>query len=324
MRPPWIIAEIAQGFEGDAVLVDLFVKAAVATAADAVKFQIFYADELALPDYQYYALFKSLELPGSVWKNAADRVHAAKREFYSDVFGARSLQLLLRIGADGFKIHTTDVNNTPLLKQVARTRKKVFLSTGGCSLEEIDCALTFLKNNEVTLLYGFQAEPTGIADNNLRRIGVLMERFGLPVGFQDHTAGDSVQAWFPSFIALGLGVTVIEKHLTLSRTLQLEDHISALEAGEFRQWALRIKEAYRVLGVGEWAFTRKESEYRQKVRRAVCASRLIAAGKLISMEDIVLKRSSDPAALREPGIIIGRIARRRINKNCLITKEKIR
>jgi N,N'-diacetyllegionaminate synthase len=227
MSKPFIIAEIAQGYEGNEKLVKLFVTSAAFCGADAVKFHIFYANELAVPDYRYFELFKSLELPFSVWEKAVKEAHHRKLEFYSDLLGIVSFRKLENIGVDGYKIHTTDINNVPLLKIVAKSRKKIFISTGGCQEEEIARALDLLSACHVTLMHGFQAEPTELQDNHLNRIRILREKFNKSVGFQDHTAGDSKFALYVPSMALGVGVDVIEKHLTLSRVAQMEDCISA-------------------------------------------------------------------------------------------------
>lgn len=134
MGTPYIIAEIAQGYEGNEKLVELYVRAASAAGADGIKFQVFYADELALPDYKHYLLFKSLELPVAIWGNAVKEAHSKGMEFYSDVFGFDSLDMLEKIGADGYKVHTTDINNNQLLKRIAQTKKKFF-----CQLGAVKC-----------------------------------------------------------------------------------------------------------------------------------------------------------------------------------------
>ncbi len=323
-KNPFIIAEIAQGYEGKEDLVWRFVEAAIKSSADAVKFQIFYADELALPDYQYYRLFKSLELPLKVWDEAIRQAHQAGLEFYSDVFGLQSLRELDSIGIDGFKIHTTDINNLSLLKAVALLRKKVFLSTGGCLKEEVEKALDILNSCQVTLMYGFQAEPTEIVDNNLNRILTLRDIFKNPIGFQDHIAGDAKLAFYLPFIALGLGAVVFEKHLTLDRKLKMEDYISALEPQEFKLWADNLKEAYLALGQKKWELQPKEREYRSKVKRGVVALKDIKKGKNLEETDLILKRTQDPEAIFEIGKACGKKALEDIMKNSVVKERQIR
>jgi len=322
-RAPFIIAEIAQGYEGKEELVQRFVEAAIDSGADSVKFQIFYADELALPDYQYYDLFKSLELPLKVWEKALKTAHQAGLEFYSDIFGFQSLRELNSIGIDGFKIHTTDINNFNLLKEVAASGKKVFLSTGGCLKEEVEKALAVLDDCQVTLMYGFQAEPTEIVDNNLSRILALRDVFKNPIGFQDHIAGDSRLALYLPFIALGLGAVVFEKHLTLDRKLKMEDYISALEPAEFKLWAANLKEAYLGLGQEQWQLSAKEWEYRSKVKRGVIALKHIKKGKCLEEADLILKRTADLQAIFDINQLVGKTASEDIIKNSIIKESQI-
>lgn len=323
MKIPFIIAEIAQGYEGKEKQTIELLEAACSSGADAVKFQIFYADELALSDYKYHKLFKSLELPFGVWEQAVKYAHQQGLEFYSDIFGVESFKELQNIAIDGFKIHTTDINNINLLKEVASSRKKVFLSTGGCSQDEVGQALKILDSCEVILMYGFQAEPTDICDNNLNRIATIRSIFERPVGFQDHTTGDSQLALYLPFIALGLGATVFEKHLTLSRELKLEDYISALEPDEFKSWAENLREAYSACGIKQWKLNPKEVEYRNKVKRAVCSLRDIKEQELIGMSDLVLKRTDNSEAIFEISEVLGKKCAKAINKNSVIKKGDI-
>ena len=109
-----IIAEIAQGFEGDEKLASLLTKGAIASGADAVKFQLVYADELATPDYQHYQLFKELEMERIVWTNICKQIHKANKKIYFDIFGLISLEIAKKIGADGVKISTTEFYNNVL------------------------------------------------------------------------------------------------------------------------------------------------------------------------------------------------------------------
>lgn len=318
-----IIAEVAQGYEGSAKLVELSVKSAAAAGADAVKFQIFYADELALPDYQYYDLFKSLELPVGVWQEAVDAAHEKGLTFYADVFGEKSLRDLGACGVDGYKIHATDINNTNLLEQVAESKPRVLLSTGGRLPEEIAAALEIFDACDVTLMYGFQAEPTELADNHLNRISALKELYGKPVGFQDHTAGDSEMAFYVPFLAMGMGVNAIEKHLTLSRIARMEDYVSGLTGEEFARWAGAVKQAYACLGKSEWILTEKEREYRAKVSRAVCARKKIAKGDTILKADLTWKRTGSPNAICNLSEVIGKTATRPIPDNAAVTRQDI-
>lgn len=318
-KRPFIIAEIAQGYEGSAKLVDLYVKAAAGAGADAVKFQIFFADELALPDYRYYELFKQLELPFEVWEEAVAQAHTLGIEFYADVFGLTSLAEMERVGVDAYKIHATDIANRPLLEAVAALGKRVLVSVGGSEQAEVEKALDILSGCETALIYGFQAEPTPPEENNLRRLRTIKDIFKQPVGFQDHTAGDSTLKTYLAAVALGAEADIIEKHLTLSRVAGLEDYISALTVEEFAAWVTLMRDSYKALGAAQWRLSAGELEYRRKVNRAVCAVRRIAAGETIGAADIMLRRT-DQEAIYDAAKVIGRPAGADIEANAPITE----
>jgi sialic acid synthase SpsE len=172
-------------------------------------------------------------------------------------------------------------------------------------------------------MHGFQAEPTELRDNNLSRIRTLKSLYKRPVGFQDHTAGDSEFAEHVPFVALGAGADVIEKHLTLSRVPQIEDYISALTPEEFLSWSQKIKKIYLTLGKDEWKLTDKERQYRFKVRRAVCSNRKIKRGEIIKESDVILKRTDNQNAIFEVADVIGKRAGRHIEVNSAIQKEDL-
>jgi N,N'-diacetyllegionaminate synthase len=165
-----IIAELAQGFEGNPQQATLLLKAAAKAGADSAKFQLIYADELATPDYKYYDLFKSLEMSDEVWQSLAYAAEEQKIELQLDIFGLRSLRLAEKIGVKTIKLHGTDIANIGLLNEVAEsTVNKVFLGAGGAMLGELQNAMAILQNKEVIILLGFQGYPTP-NDSNFRSV----------------------------------------------------------------------------------------------------------------------------------------------------------
>lgn len=320
---PFLIAEIAQGYAGSEKLIELFVTAAAAAKADAVKFQVLFADESALPDYQHYALFKRLEFPPAVWERAGKQAHGLGLQFYMDALGVRSMAMLEPFGVDGYKIHTGSITNPHILRAVAKAKKPVLLSTGGNTLEEIDRALAALAGCPVTLMVGFQAEPTAVEDNHIARMRTLAERYRLPIGFQDHTAGGDPIAPFLPFLALGAGATLIEKHLTLSRLAEMEDYVSAFTAEEFAVWAKQIREAAKAIGRSAWELTEQEIQYKRKARKALCATRRIEQGEEIREEDLTFKRTHQPNTLFDLHEVVGKRAVQPIAENTALEREAI-
>ena len=133
-----IIAEIAQGYEGNEKLAEMLVKGAIVANADSVKMQLIYADELCVPNYQYFDLFRSLEMKEDIWREIALKVQKANKYFYLDVYGDRSLDLAYELKVNGVKISTTDFYNFPLIEKAFTKFDNVFISAGGIKIEDLD------------------------------------------------------------------------------------------------------------------------------------------------------------------------------------------
>lgn len=311
--PVTILAEAAQGYEGDVTLARLLVRAAVAGGADAVKFQVIYAADLATPAYAYHGLFKSLEMPQSAWDAVAAEAKGRNIGLVCDVFGPQSLEVALALGADGVKLHTTDFFNRRLVDAALARAPHVYFSTGGIEVGEIEEWLSragAAALERLTMLYGFQAEPTPVGDNNLARLATLRARFpGLRLGFMDHAAGDADDAAWLGALALPFGVSVIEKHITLERSLQLEDYVSAAAPSEFAAYVRRIRAAEAALGSGELTLSVAERGYRGKALKAVVALRALPEGTVLTADDVTLLRAplpDDGAVIRRSEDAVGR------------------
>jgi len=324
-----IIAEAAQGYEGDPTLARLLARAAVRTGADAVKFQLVYADEIATPDYPYYTLFRRLEMPREVWTSVVRSVHEAKARCYLDVFGERSLREAHALGVDGVKIHSTDFFNAPLVDLALELMDRVFVSLGGISVEELEAFLhrhRIAPAGPVCLLYGFQADPTPVEQNNLLRLGVLRARFpDYRFGFMDHTEGSTEEAMTLPLLVLPCGVCCIEKHISLDRSLELEDVVSALSPQQFQAFVRSIRRHEQALGTDQIELTATERAYRQKAVKAVVAHRALKRGHVLSAQDVCLKRSSraDGTACHLLEDVVGRTVTVDVESNQPLTKEML-
>lgn len=324
-----IIAEAAQGYEGDPRLARLLARGAVRAGADAVKFQLVYADELATPDYQYYTLFQSLEMPRAAWHAVVQEVHEARRRVYFDVFGERSLREAHALAVEGVKIHSSDFFNAALVRSALELMPRVFISLGGIAMEELEAFLRthrIAPDGKVCLMYGFQGDPTPIESNNLMRLGALRHRFpGYALGFMDHTDGACEEAQTLALLALPLGVCCIEKHISLDRVLQLEDYVSALSAERFQTFVQSVRRHERALGTDRLELTQIEQAYRQHAVKAVVAHRVLKQGLVLSAQDVCLKRSSraDGTAFHALEDVVGRTVRVDVESNQPLTKEML-
>ena len=325
-RPPLVIAEMAQSYEGSFDVARETLAAAVASGADAVKFQVFTADELAVPEYRYYALYRKLELSRARWQALIDLAHVSGIRFFADVFGSASATMLAEIGVDAYKIHSADTKNVALMKHVARLGRPIFLSTGGTTLPEIERAVATIRgagNERICLLDGLQVSPTPIEHTQLRRLAYLRRHFGLPVGCQDHVDAEDPLAWLLPLVALGVGADAIEKHLTLCRSLKREDYESALNPEEFAVMARRIREAVPALGTETYAMSTADLEYRKTMKKHVVASRDLAAGTGLGEDEIVFRRTNSDAPPLAAEDVVGRRLRQPVSRNAVIFESDL-
>jgi sialic acid synthase SpsE len=318
-----IIAEAAQGYEGDAGLARALVRAAAGADADALKLQLVYADELCTVDYKYHALFRSLEMTDEVWHGIADYAQKQKIALMLDVFGPRSLALAIGVGAAAVKIHSTDMSNIGLLQTVAASPAPlVLLSTGGCARDEIAEALGVLATKNVVLLHGYQGYPTPLEGNQVRRLTelhVIAAAFAnagtCRLGFADHVPSDNPLRFTLSATALGFGASVLEKHITLAYAMKMEDHESALNPDEFARFVTNMRQCMHALGTASdtaqnFGMHETEHIYRANTRKHVVALCPLAAGTVIAPDMVGLKRTSSEHFVSELREVYGkRLAR---------------
>ncbi len=311
-----IVAELAQGFEGNPAQAALLIRAAAKSGADAAKFQLVYADELATPDYQYYDLFRGLEMSDETWMNLAAEATRFGIGLQVDIFGRKSLDLAARIGVDTVKLHGTDIANPGLLQDVAdSTVPTVMLGAGGAHLGEIDTALDLLAGKNVVLLLGFQAYPTPTETNQIDRVSVLTARYSdrpnVKVGFADHADPEQALRLALASAAVGAGAKVIEKHLTLGRNMEIEDFESALNPDQFSEFVSTLHGVANALGqttnAPDFGMSDAESGYRKMIRRHVVSAHALSAGHKLLASDLVLKRADIADPLTDLDQAIGQV-----------------
>lgn len=305
-----IIAEIAQGYEGKPEQARLLAKAGVAAGADAIKFQCVYADDISVPSYKHYSFFKTLEMPLSVWAELSKIVHDAGKEFILNVGGQKSLQIALDIGADAVKFHATSFFCDELITFAKENFQKVYISVGGISVSEIQ---SFIKRHDISpdgqfsFTYGFQASPTPLEKNNLNKLKSFKSIFqGFSFGFEDHTDATINARFVVPLMALPMGVSHIEKHLTLDSLLNLEDAESALSVSDFKLFTESVREIEQIFGSDDLGLTDVEQDYRRRVLKVAVADKDIIKGQVITENDITLKRVETPndhGYLREEELI---------------------
>ena len=329
-----IIAELAQGFEGRPEQARLLMKAAAAAGADAAKYQLVYADELATPDYKHYELFRSLEMPDKVWQDLAAYATELGIQLHLDIFGPKSLALAEKCGVTAIKLHGTDIANLGLLEHVAASSiGTVLLGAGGAHADELKRAMQVLSKKCVVVLLGFQGYPTPNETNQISRIPRVVKQFTkdfpqASVGFADHADPASPLRFALVATAVGAGATTIEKHFTLAGVMKLEDHESALNPDDFAVFTSVIRDCAKALGqstdANDFGMSESERTYRKMIRRHVVAGRDIPAGSSLKPADLALKRTAANDALTSLDEAYGREVLRDMGANQPMTPATIR
>ena len=301
-----IIAEIAQGYMGDYSLCKNFIEAAAKANATSVKFQLVYADELSTKDYKYFKLFKSLEIEEKKWKLLKLFSKKNNIKLFFDIFGEKSLKLAEKLKVETIKIHPTDLTNYSFLKKVSKSKiKNIILGVGGYELKNIQKALNFFQEKKIIIMHGFQGYPTLDDENHLNRIDLFKKIFiqdNIKFAFADHSNPEDDDSHLASIIAIGKGVSVIEKHLTLSKVLKMEDYESAYNPDEFFSYVKIIKKAFSMLGIkfitkSNYKLSAKEKNYFKNISRHYVLKKNIKKNTTLNSDMFDLKRTSNKKAI---------------------------
>ena len=321
-----IIAEIANAHQGNSeTAIELAQKCAEA-GADAVKFQIYFADEFLVKSHSRYQHFKEQSFSPSTWKDILAKANCLGIEIYADVFGLDAFNLALECKVDGYKIHSSDLSNTKLLRCLSHTDKKIFLAVGGSTIPEIkyalDCINEFKVHDELILMHGFQAYPTKIEDSTLGRLASLKKLFGeeVKLGYSDHVSGDDRFSTMLPLMAIPYGIEYIEKHVTLDRRAKGVDYYSSYEPMELKKLVADIELAESAIGTDSLKFSNDEKHYRESIKKVWVAQKQIPEGHEINNDDIIMKRSSNPIASTFYENIIGKKTLQSLQEDAAISK----
>jgi N,N'-diacetyllegionaminate synthase len=299
-----IIAEAGVNHNGDLDLARRLIDAAASAGADYIKFQTFNADRQVTraarkADYQVkstgsvesqYEMLRRLELTEAMHHELIAHCVGCNIGFLSTGFDIESIDLLVKLGQDRFKVPSGEINNLPYLRHIGQLGKAVILSTGMASLGEIEAAIDILDRSGVprdklTVLHCNSEYPTPMCDVNLRAMQSIRAAFDVSVGYSDHTIGIEVP-----IAAVTLGATLIEKHFTLDRTLPGPDHQASLEPPELTAMVDAIRNIEVALGDGVKRLTPSEAQNKLVVRKSLVASRDIKAGEMFTAENLTTKR----------------------------------
>jgi N-acetylneuraminate synthase len=342
-----VIAEAGVNHNGKLNLALSLVDAAADAGADVVKFQTFRADQLATSlakqaayqarntgvEISQLDMLRGLELDDDAHRRLVAHCRARRIAFLSTPFDDTSLRLLVDgLGLKRLKIGSGDLTNWPMLYAIAQRQCEVIVSTGMATMKEIEEALSVLAfaytvegapdrdkfqqafnssdgkaalQANVTLLHCTSDYPAIDSEINLRAMDTLAAAFSLPIGLSDHSEGISI-----AIGAAARGAAVLEKHLTLDRSMAGPDHIASIEPKDFAAMVAGIRKIERALGDGRKVPMPSELKTMPVARKSLAARVAIRRGEAFTEDNVCIKR---PGNGMSPGLywdLIGRAATR--------------
>ena len=297
MKVPYIIAELScnhcQNLNKAKKIIDLAKK----SGADAVKLQTYTADSMTLNIKK-----KNFRISDGLWKNKKlwdlyDKAstpyewhahlfkHAKKKKIkiFSSPFDEDALILLEKLNCPIYKIASFEMTDLNLIKQVAKTKKPMIISTGMASIDEIAEAYYTAKKNgcrDITLLYCVSNYPSKVEDFNLNNIKILKKKFNCKIGFSDHSNDPRIAS-----AAVAAGAVVFEKHLILNKNDRSFDRKFSVNGKEFLEYKKNIDFNFNLLGKDK--FIRSKSENKSKIfRRSIYVIKNIKKGEKFTKKNI--------------------------------------
>lgn len=317
-----IIAEAGTNNNGSLQKAKNLAAIAKRAGADSVKFQIIYPWGLYLPgDYEYgkYDIKKVIEirekgvLKDEEYAELNQYCNSIKIPFTSSVFDERGLNLMMSFNPPYIKLASCDINNVRFLRVVAKCGKPIVISTGMSEMREIEIGVNTLVQagaKEIIVMHCVSNYPAYLHQANVSYIKVLKERFGLPVGFSDHTS-DSIAAC----MALAMGATWFEKHFTEDKTQEGLDHAYAQEEKEFTKYVKDLHDANEALTLREQKVSEDEKYTKKRARRSLYAAKDLPAGHILTDDDVLVVRPENIMQAEQVDLLIGKKLTKAINKH---------
>lgn len=317
-----IIAEAGVNHNGDVSIAYRLCDAAKEAGADVVKFQTWKTEAIitknvAQADYQtentgvsesQFDMLKKLELSHEDFRSIKEYCDSIGIVFASTADDAESLDFLIDLGIPFIKIGSGEIGNVSYLRYMGSKKMPVILSTGMSSLADIDISLQALKEGgatDITLLHCTTSYPCAFEDVNLNAMNTIRDAFKLPVGYSDHTLGNTV-----AVSAVALGAKVIEKHFTLDKSMEGPDHMASSTPEEFASLVREIRNIESAMGNGKKEATQVEKEISKVVLKRIVAKKPIKRNQVITEEDICVKRNDSGVSCDKWDIVVGMVAKK--------------
>lgn len=311
----FVIAESGSNHEGSIDDALQLIREASKAGANAVKFQSFTSKTL----FAHKEYTKILKIPENALDNVDDIV--LKKEWYETLYKEAKKNKIILMSTPFsveavddmdkyvpiYKIASCDIDNIPLLRKVASTKKPVILSTGLATNKDIKNALNILKNNEVALLHCSVEYPTPLENARLNRITVMNKLFKKNIiGYSDHTIGIDAP-----IIAYTLGAKIIEKHFTITPEKKSGDHIISLDTNSMKEMISKLKDTNKMLGGDDALKTEKKMSKQEKkelvyAKRGIYLNHSMLKNEVITEKDLVTLRPCVGIAAKDYDKVVGK------------------
>lgn len=335
-HPVYIIAEISANHNRDKTVVRQLIDIAAEAGFDAVKFQTYeplevFSGKITTRDVHYEHVYgdrywwevarDEILMPREWFGEMFDYAKSKGLQVFSTVHSVKDAEFIMQFNPPLFKVASIDVSYLDFLKGLAAFNKPMILSTGMHYLGEIEEAVNTIRregNNQLALLHCVSCYPPKPETVNLRNIVMLEKAFELPVGFSDHSPDN-----YMDVAAVALGACIVEKHVTLDRTMKGVDHAFSLNPDAMRDLVRGIREAEKALGSYARNLSEEELGSRQMVRRSIAARFNIKKGDIFNRENLKFVRPGTGLHPRYFEQVQGKKALVDIEKEDLITWEMI-
>jgi sialic acid synthase SpsE len=341
-HPCFITFEAGATHDGLASAVRL-VEVAAEAGADAVKFQIFDPDRLVADRTQQFSyetlvdratgatepvsesLYEILIrrcLGRDEWrevKRAADRHNLA---FFATIGFDEDIAFVAELACDSIKIASADVNCFPIIRSAARTGACIQLDTGNAQIGEIEAAVDVIRgegNDRIIIHQCPSGYPARLPSIHLRMIPTLKAMFGVPIAYSDHTPG-----WEMDVAAVALGANLVEKTITLDRTIRSPEHVFSLEPPDAAAFIRTIRDVEQALGEPRRVLSPIEIERRKMNRRSAFLRVAKTAGSPIVAADVEYRRPGTGLSSEQFGYFEGRAAARALEANTMLAAADFR
>jgi N,N'-diacetyllegionaminate synthase len=324
-RPTYIIAETACSHEGSVEIAHSLIAAAARSKADAVQLQMWSVPHYIVPHHPAAPLLQKLQIQPHDWRELIAHAQETGLDVFATIGDRFSADLACECGVDAFKLHSSDLSNPYLTQYLASMGKPITLGTGASTLDEIAAGVRMLHRagcRDIVLMHGYQNFPTTVQEAHMLYMQSLKQLFQLPLGYQDHTDGDSPLGFILPLVAIGMGANVLEKHLTHDRSKKGVDHEAALDPDEFVRFVDWVRQVDLALGSpSPHEFSAAELRYRRSAKKAIVAARDVAAGEVLTEELFLYMRADPGLPPTEAQRLVGKRARVDIARHQNITDD---